>query len=1330
MNLPPSITFEQVLLGHGDGTTVRGQENGNPVVVKSPDVLGDFIGRVQIEDEPKQGSGSRQFEAEKRRESEIAARSDCYLKGRLLRHSGDLFWVRPFASSSLHDMVAFKEKPRSSALNEICRSIIQALSALHTIDQAGHGNLSLGNVLIPGNTFRDLKLVDLRAANPGNTLADQRALGLIIYQLVNGEFVGLDDMISSVPEGQDWSLLGAAAPKWKAFCSELLNPYGKYAQSSWESIEADLRVIDRGVGKGVKVLLVFSLLLLSGAGAFYAWQYQRNSEERAVNLSNIQGQWLELLDEYFSWGGNYLKSKGDFEHRHDAPEFMKRFYDETKASLPLEIIGRVSGQGARLQTAPLEAYEVAKGINVVPLKDQLKQISEAHQFLIGLHAEIENWEVRRELSEAHASFLASGFEFGAQKTRDLLDSISLEDGSLSLSRLYALQIGAARLDQLQGEYTRFGALLVELRGQSQSRFLLVYADASEEQLAQSAGDTVAQLRRFIDTASELLTFWEAQQALIEQRLFAESERMFLAESDFSVSDDSLLEWKALVERYQLIDIPLLEEAHAQFNANEETIDHLTRQINELQGADVEAVAYNQEFAQIFQRLREETELPTVAGNREAIESAARMHLSSLQALMDQAEKRLVEVNPNIAEQLQQLASQPGTLSGALLAAWEVYLDDEVRVRTEGAFAGPREYLDFRKAHEAKLKRFEEFQRIYLSQISSNWGGRISPDIRKELVPALEETRRAYYDSLISEWVAGAVPKLLNVSDGASLDAPAQTQAYIERMQAYEVRLLAYTQLLDDTLGDLESWDLPAEGMATRWEVLNDEEANAGFARSAAFAPFHEQVRRSHELEQRTSVNELLTIAMDGSQSGFIRMRVLRRVSELATLTPEALEQIAALAPGLRSQVPAARAAAFESTLLALWTRSFEDPGLAKDARERVLSYCDVMGVRGADLGGRTRVQFEIYTALQDLRGNELLYTEQPEMLARIANTLYLLPGDSNDEQAKSIVDELREVDLNQTKAAFEDAAFLRMGWEIESETEEQLILRWRTYQIVFHRVEDTKNDFFLAEQECSIGLFNDWMSANHRWERLAASLPSEWEIFISKRYSEIDDYRIGMRLWSIARNGLKRGGIELSPSWFPVGPSVIDEYLRIEPDVCPRASLSETLPIQHIGARLALAFAESMGMVLPSPGQWKLAVQGYSGNGAYFWQAGMQGRLTDELVSQLQQGSFYSDAEIAESGYGADKSEILSPVNENANRQFKHLAGNVAEYLYNPDDDTYHVAGGSALAVVAETWKAEHLLSKRVEDTAFSDVGIRLALIAPKQSAYNQFLAIYEAAWE
>lgn len=1332
MKLPTGITFEQALLGSGNGTTARGLENGQPVIVKSPDTSRDIFSDELFEDDgPQESAEYKQFESEKKREQEVAEKSQYFVKGRLEQEDGSIFWIRPYMKRSLHEKVAFKETPSSEELVNICEAIAKALAELSRIDQSGHGNLSLGNVLIPDKDISDLKLVDLFTADEGHGRADKRALGLIIYQLVNGEFVGLDDEIAAVPDHQDWKVLGTTEQMWREFCSELLNPYGKYAESDWDQIGQALIGIKSAYQKRkkLKATLIISLFLVFGAGIFLIWKLKFQEEEVVVDLDTIQGQWLELLDNYFSWGGNYLKSKSDFEKAADAKEFMDRFYDNKKARLPMKIIGRVTGQGARMQTAPDQVYEDARKIDVLLLDNsKQQQIVIAHTFLMGLRSEIGNWEVLQELSEANKAFIDSGFKFGADETQRLINSISFDDGSLSLSLLYALKTSSEGLGELQDLYTLFKVQVAALNEQTESAFLPEYATALTRQLAKPAEDPVSHLRSLVETSAELLNYWDEEKSRIAKDLFAESERELIIRPGFAISDRSLKEWKDLVKGFRLIEVPLLDSGREEFLGSKENIQQLNEQINELQEPELAPATFDQQLEQLFEKFQNDVDMPLIQANQKIIEAAVSKNLSDLKSLLVKTEDRWAEVNPDIGERLEQLAQVPDDMSAALSLAWQAYLDSEVNVRTEESFTGPREFIIFQRGYFAKLKNFEYFQDKQLSQLSADWPDGVTDDIRQDLVPALQETRRAYYDQLVSVWVDQIVPILMNTEAKLPIEAP--TGGFLQRMEDYTVQLLDYVQLLNQTLNEFDSWELPEEGITSRWNALNEEDLMQEWGQSAEFAPYSNQIKIYFDLNQESEAEALLVFISDNKSLPFACSLALDKIVESGVLSPTALGQVAEIAPEVSKQVPVTKVEGFEATLKSLWTKAFEQDALDRDSREVVFSYREMMSVRAADLFGRTRFIFEIYAALAELQANEELYLEDPFLLEEFITTFATLPDDSSEPELPEILSALDEVDLTKVKETFENAPFIAKGWKIEGETEEQLILTWQNYKLVFHLVEDGERDFFLAELESSIGLFNDWMTTNKLWEESTDSLPREWEVFVSQAYSAIDDYRRGMKLWSIARRGLKRDGITTSSKWFEVDTVVADEYDRIEAEVFPVSALDKTLPMQHIGAQLALFFAESMGMSLPTPDQWKLIVKGYSGDDAFFWRSRFNRSLSSELVNEVQSGSYYYERKIEESGYGSEQPIILSRVDEHSDGNFKHLAGNIAEYLYDPEANTYYVAGGSAFSATSETWKDEHLVPKRNESTAFSDVGVRLALIAPEQSAYIQFVNIIETALE
>jgi len=1328
MKLPAGITFEQTLLGSGHGTTVRGLENGQPVIVKSIDTSTDLFAEELFDEDSttEDNEDIKKFESEKERELQAAGKSKYFLEGRLEKEDGNVFWVRPYMHRSLYEKVAFKESPDSVELVGICLGIVKALDALEQLDGSGHGNLSLGNVLIQDKDVRDLKLVDLLVADKKHSRTDKRALGLIIYQLVNGELVELADKIASVPDDQDWKILGSTEQMWRDFCSELLNPYGKYAESDWNQIEQALKKIEAAYSKRKKLrlTLIVSAFVAFGAVVFLIWKIKFQEEEIVVDLDTIQGQWLELLNNYFSWGDNYLKSKSDFREASTEEAFMEMFYDNKKARLPMKIIGRVTGQGARLQTAPGQVYEIAQKIDVLLLDNsKQQQIVLAHKFVMELRGKIEDWEVLEELSEANKNFTDSGFGFGVSETQRLLDSISFEDGSLTLSLLYSLKKSVESLSELQDLYARFEAQVAELDGRTESAFLPLYATYLRQQLTEPSEEPVSYLRSLVDSSAEVLSYWEAEKSGIAEELFAESELELVSEPSFSVSEKHLRTWKKMVADFRIIEIPLLDSSREEFIASRENILELNQQINELQEPGASPAKFDQEYEALFEGYQNDVNAPLIESNRTIIESAIKKNLLALKSLIEKTEDRWAEVNPDIGERLMQLSQVPKNLLPVLASAWQTYLDREVNVRTEESFSGPREFIVFQRGYFAKLKNFEYFQNTQLSQLGSDWTESAVKDMRQDLLTGLRQNRRAFYDEMVDEWVDQVVPFLFDLADKLPIEKP--TEGFLQRMETYESQLLDYARLLNSALNGFDKWELPEEGITNLWNALNEGNARQQWTQSESFATYANQVKVFFELSRASGPDALLTFILKPENPAFARSTALGRISKIRVLSPDELGQIAEVVPGLSEQVPDAELDDYEALLKSLWIQVFKNDALEETVRRTVFSYNDAMGVRAVDLSGRTRFLFEIYSALADLGRNEELYLKDPSLLKGFIADMSSLPVDAQEPELEGILDALRGIDLAEVKETFENAPFIAKGWVVKKESKDQLTLAWQDYELVFNLIEYEDGNFLVAELETSIGLFNDWMTQKRLWDKGAENLPREWEVFISQPYNPIDDYRQGMKLWSIARRGLKRDGLTPSSKWFEVDTVVADEYTRVEGELFPASSIDKTMPLQQTGARLSRFFAESMGMSLMTPAQWRLVVEGHSAEDAFLWQTRLDEALSKALADEVRSGSYYFDRKIEESGHGADRSEVLVKVDEQSEGRFKHLAGNVAEYLYDPERDIYYVTGGSSFSATLATWRDEHMVPKRSELTAFSDVGVRLALLAPEESAYIQFFNVF-----
>ena len=1325
MNLPDGISFEETLLGSGSGTTVRGSENGTSVIVKTPEASASLFVDDFSDDEPKEDIASKQFELEKQREQQIAEKSAYFIKGHLKKEEDAVFWVRPFIERSLHEKVSFKEIPGCEELCKICRSITKALLELNKIDQSGHGNLKLGNVLIEGSDSSSVKLVDLNTTGD-HERADKRAFGLIIYQLVNGEVVELDDKIVAVPDEQDWKVLGSTEKMWREFCSELLNPYGKYAESSWDEVEQALQSIlaFHNKRKRLKAIITISGALFFFATLFVVWKLYFQEEKVVVDPDTIQGQWVELLDDYFTWGNYYLKSKSDFKVTDETEDFVDRFYDKKRAGLPMKIISRVTGQGARMQTVPEAVREEGKQIDILLLDNsKQQQIVLAHRLFTNLRKEIEDWEVLQDLQEANTNFVNLGFDFGSSKTQKLLDSISFEDGSLSLSRLYGLQSSVASLGELQDLYTSFEAQVAVLSSEEQSAFLPKYSAYLKRQFSQPSEDPISSLRSLVDTSAAIIDYWEETKQNLAMNLFLEDEQTLVATLGYSVSAQALDEWKSLVNNFRLIKIPLFDMGQSEFLQSQENILQLNEQINELQEPGVEAATFDQQFNQLFDQFKQAVRIPFIELNRVKIETAVGENLSELRSLVEKTEDRWAELNPDIGERLKQLSQTPDSLSSNLLEAWQSYIDSEVSVLTEESFSDTRDFILFQRNYFKKLKKFEYFQETQLAQLSSTWPETLPDYVRQDLSPALSEVRQSYYDRLVVDWIDQITPALLSSEQNTSLES--LTDGFLESMEVYAQELLNYAQLLSETMDAIDGWSLPVEGISRRWDTLNTKGLRQDWSASAEFIPFVEEIKFYYDLDQKSGKDALLKLVEEvPSSSPFARSLVLEKIAQQDVLSPDELSTVANWVPEITDQVPDAKAAPIWQMLKSLWIQAFTEKTIDGFDRESIFTFHDVMGVVSEDLSGSQRFQFELCNTIAQMEERQEVYLESPILLKEVIENVEDLPEEAKQPELTELLSEMRGINLERSEQTFENAPFVKKGWKIERETEEQLILSWQEHRLSFYHIEDDEKGFFVAEEESSIALFNDWMTENKLWQEGADSLPREWEVFVSQPYNPIDDYRAGMKLWSITRRGLKRTGIMSSSKWFDVDPLVADEYDQVEADLFPVSALDETLPMQQTGARLAAFFAESMGMSLPTPSQWKLVADEHSAEDGYFWQVRLDSELSTELEAEVRTGSFYVDRKIGESGNGIDRTEVIARVGEKSDEPFKHLAGNVAEYLYDPEKETYYVAGGSALSSTLGTWKDEHLIPRRNEWTAFSDVGLRLALIAPEQSAYMQILNI------
>lgn len=1326
MNLPSNLKLAEVLHGSGDGFTARAlAADGQAVCVKTFSSQDGFF-----EEGASLERKRKRFEEEKTREKAAAASAPvAFLAGRLERVGDTPFWVRPYAPRSLRDWVAFKEIPDARRLAEVCRGIIAGLVGLERLDGGTHGNLTLGNVLLLGkNGTGGVRLVDVRTRAAAETGADKRALGLIIYQLVRGEFVELDDRLTTVPEDEDWSALGRSAEGWREFCSQLLSPYSSLSGKSWSEIEALVRDLEKTGGSSRKrtLALVSGLAVVLGAGvlAFFLLTGQ-DREKIVVDEQLIEQQWQDVLDDLFGWGRRFFESRRDFDDRSpDRRAFAARYQDTREPfQKAVDLVIRLSGAGALFSSDPALAEERARAVDVLGLRDRdQEEIVSAYLFFADLRKRILEWDVHQALRESRDAFRADGFAFGEAELGRILRAVDFEAGALTYESLFALQAAAAGVSGLQSAHERYRSALADLRGITQARFPALHADFLQARLAEPVGEPVAYLRSLTESAQAVLAPWRAHAAEIVEAPFARAEAAFLDELP-PEPEAAVRRWRTLVDDHRRVDPALLGGARARLAEAGRKVAELEVRVNEL----LEPGDPRADFVERHRVLRDQFEaavdMEPIQANRSRLSEAVTSLTTALDRLAAFATERLEELSPDIEAALAAMRGATLPFEGPLAESWQAYLRAEVAPLREDSFASIRDFLEFRRRHDRARANFLRFQDEGISPL-----GEIPPPRREGLPDGFLATTDSFWQARLTsekEGLARAGSSALFVPEFPAARAADLLAGARTRLAEAQRELGAYLSAVASGFTALASWEEPPGGFPGLWENLRSEGERRTWSEDRRLRPLLEPLREASAVAAERSAGALADHAFAGDTSPFLRFLAFRSLAESPAGT-DVVERFARADRSWEEGIPEVRRPEWRRIRQSLWKGAYRAAASAR-ARLGVAEAHGFFAITAADLAGPERVSFEVFLAMREVRDNAAVYQNQPRLLGEVVNTLATAPGGEQNPRMQSLLSQLREIRLEED-AVSGVPPFVERGWRIEEETEERMVLRWRDHRLAFHRVEGGRRDAFIAETECSIGLFNDWMNESGGWEAAGNNLPTDWADFLRNRYNPMDDYRLGFRLWRPARNGLARGGLELTRAWFEVDTTVQDEYRELEASLVPPEGITPDLPMNQMAARTARFFAESMGMRLPRPAEWETAARSVSGEDGHFWSEQWTARVSPGLRGEITLGSFYRENRIPAAGARASNGPLLRPVGNGAGR-FRHLAGNVAEIVFDPEGGTYFVGGGSSLAEVARSWRELHPLPARDERRIFSDVGLRLAFDAPLGAPHLRFLALLEETW-
>lgn len=339
------------------------------------------------------------------------------------------------------------------------------------------------------------------------------------------------------------------------------------------------------------------------------------------------------------------------------------------------------------------------------------------------------------------------------------------------------------------------------------------------------------------------------------------------------------------------------------------------------------------------------------------------------------------------------------------------------------------------------------------------------------------------------------------------------------------------------------------------------------------------------------------------------------------------------------------------------------------------------------------------------------------------------------------------------------------GWSGRTEDPSggRVIYSWRSnvgqpYALEFARVDSprgTEKPFYLSTTEVPVGLFIDVVNALGRWASMAPLLGRQ----------DMEDLVEGPRVWAWIDRRRPELGIRVAQSWYQSRPTNLgaDRPYYVD-DLGSSLDLmrigresdrpSSQHPMQHISAAGALYFAALVGCRLPTAAEWQAARAVNMSEQVNLrdqtWsrqQAHIEGVVNGGGVNFQwpDAGIFLPDGEPGDKVLDQADATALSTtdgllwfaaVGERQTAPFKHLIGNVAEFVYDRPqsfwevvatdldverfkalvDSTLGVIGGSALSPPQLRSDVAYPVASYDRDRAFSDTGLRLAFDAPQMT--------------
>ena len=407
--------------------------------------------------------------------------------------------------------------------------------------------------------------------------------------------------------------------------------------------------------------------------------------------------------------------------------------------------------------------------------------------------------------------------------------------------------------------------------------------------------------------------------------------------------------------------------------------------------------------------------------------------------------------------------------------------------------------------------------------------------------------------------------------------------------------------------------------------------------------------------------------------------------------------------------------------------------------EAAVGMMDRFAVKAEQLDGLGRLRVALYAFRQAVESTADAKELEAQAEAFLAAVRKLPAAFLAQPDPAAFVAELAKLKAKDTEADVSKAGPAAAGWTLASARDAPVAKYTHAgLALEFVRLQPegaSSRPFYLAKTELSLAAFIEAVRADSRRADVRKALSGEYE------------EPAGPRLWEWAGTALK-----VRPRWVK-GEVDIQDGQEYPGGLAPPAP-SMDCPMQRMPPAVAVLAASRLGCRLPTSAEWLLAYNTYVKN-----KADGKANLRDKtwarqkkhvigLAGVLSQAILWPDggafwpkgieqftAECAEPATTLDDGVLwLSPVGSGAGT-FRHLVGNVAEFVYDAPKDlealgpsaaipsiedalkrgepSLGVIGGSALSPPQVPIDRVGPVDLAAASAGFSDVGVRLAFWAP-----------------